>query len=69
MPWLPIYLAILFLFHAYLGWLAVAGAVFLIVLTVASEITLRGPMQRSSSRAEFIEAGRRNAEALQAMGN
>ncbi|WP_245298552.1 type I secretion system permease/ATPase [Sinorhizobium sp. A49] len=72
LPWLPIYLAILFLFHAYLGWLAVAGAVFLIVLTVASEITLRAPMQRlaqlSSSRAEFIEAGRRNAEALQAMG-
>lgn len=72
MPWLPVYLAILFLFHAYLGWLAVAGAVFLIVLTLASEFVLRAPMQRlaqmASSRAEFIEAGRRNAEALRAMG-
>lgn len=72
MPWLPVYLAILFLFHAYLGWLAVAGAVVLIVLTLASEFVLRTPMQRlaqmASSRAEFIEAGRRNAEALRAMG-
>ncbi|OMQ42873.1 type I secretion system permease/ATPase [Ensifer sp. 1H6] len=72
MPWLPVYLAILFLFHSYLGWLAVAGAVVLIVLTLASEFVLRAPMQRlaqlASSRAEFIEAGRRNAEALRAMG-
>ncbi|MBD9651529.1 type I secretion system permease/ATPase [Ensifer sp. ENS09] len=72
MPWLPIYMAILFLFHAYLGWLAVAGVVFLIALTLISEFVLRAPMQRlaqlASMRAEFIEAGRRNAEALRAMG-
>ncbi len=72
MPWLPVYMAILFLFHAYLGWLAVAGAVFLIALTLISEFVLRAPMQRlaqlGSMRAEFIEAGRRNAEALRAMG-
>ncbi len=72
MPWLPVYMGILFLLHAYLGWLAVAGAVFLIVLTFASEFVLRAPMQRlaqlASSRAEFLEAGRRNAEALRAMG-
>ncbi|MGF6257420.1 type I secretion system permease/ATPase [Ensifer sp. ZNC0028] len=72
MPWLPVYLAILFLFHSYLGWLAVAGAVALIVLTLASEFVLRAPLQRlaqlTSSRVELIEAGRRNAEALRAMG-
>lgn len=72
MPWLPIYLGILFLFHAYLGWLAIAGAVILIALTLLSEVTLRQPMQRlaqlGSSRSEFIDAGRRNAEALHAMG-
>lgn len=72
MPWLPVYLALLFLFHAYLGWLAVAGAIFLIALTLISEVVLRAPMLRlaqlASSRTEFIEAGRRNAEALRAMG-
>ncbi|WP_234827331.1 hypothetical protein [Sinorhizobium meliloti] len=50
-----------FMFHAYLGWLAVAGAVILIALTLLRELTLRQPMQRlaqlGSSRAEFIEAG------------
>ncbi|MBD9625254.1 type I secretion system permease/ATPase [Ensifer sp. ENS06] len=72
MPWLPVYMAILFLFHAYLGWLAVAGAVVLIALTLTSEFVLRAPMQRlaqlASMRAEFIEAGRRNAGAVRAMG-
>lgn len=72
LPWLPLYLAILFLFHAYLGWLAVAGALILIALTLSSEAILRDPMrqlaQLSGSRSEFLEAGRRNAEALHAMG-
>ncbi len=72
MPWLPLYVAILFLFHPLLGWLAIAGAVVLIVLTITSEFLLRDPMRRiaqfSAARAEFLEAGRRNAEALQAMG-
>jgi len=72
MPWLPFYLAILFLFHPYLGWLAVGGAVFLVVLTLINEAMLREPMRRlsqlSNARSEFIEAGRRNAEALHAMG-
>ncbi|WP_246658457.1 ABC transporter transmembrane domain-containing protein, partial [Rhizobium sp. FKY42] len=71
-PWLPLYLAILFLFHAYLGWLAVAGALILVALTLSSEVILRRPMkdlaQLSGARSEFLEAGRRNAEALHAMG-
>ncbi|MFK0209473.1 type I secretion system permease/ATPase [Agrobacterium sp. NPDC090283] len=72
MPWLPLYVGILFLFHAYLGWLAIAGATLLIVLTLCSDAVLRDPTRRvaslSSARADYIEAGRRNAEALHAMG-
>ncbi len=72
MPWLPFYLAILFLFHSYLGWLAIAGALILVALTLLSEAVLRNPMQSlaklAASRSEFLEAGRRNAEALRAMG-
>lgn len=72
MPWLPLYIGILFLFHAYLGWLAIAGAVVLIALTLLSEVVLRDTTRRvsqlGSARAEFVEAGRRNAEALHAMG-
>lgn len=72
MPWLPLYIGILFLFHAYLGWLAIAGATLLIVLTFCSDAVLRDPTRRvaalSSTRADYLEAGRRNAEALHAMG-
>lgn len=72
MPWLPIYVGVLFLFHAYLGWLAVAGAIILIAMTFCSEAILRGPSKRmailGSTRADFLESGRRNAEALHSMG-
>ena len=72
MPWLPLYLSILFLFHPYLGWLAVAAALILIALTLTSEAILRDPMRRiaqlAGARSDFLEAGRRNAEALHAMG-
>ena len=72
LPWLPFYLAILYLFHPYLGWLAVAGAIILVGLTLTSEIKLRKRGRRLTQvaivRNEFLEAGRRNAEAVQAMG-
>lgn len=72
LPWLPLYLVILFLFHPYFGWLAVAGAIVLIVLTLTSEVMLREPMRLLSllaaRRSDYLEAGRRNAEVLQAMG-
>jgi PrtD family type I secretion system ABC transporter len=72
LPWLPAYLAIIFMFHPLLGWLGTAGAVILVVVTVSSEAILRAPMARLArltvSRSAFVEAGRRNAEALRAMG-
>ena len=72
LPWLPIYLAIIFFFHPYLGWLGTAGAAILIVITVVNEYTLRKPVERlaamTRARNAFAEAGRRNAEVLRAMG-
>lgn len=72
LPWLPAYLAIIFVFHPLLGWLAAAGAAVLVAATVANEAILRAPTARlarlSGTRAALAEAGRRNAEALRAMG-
>jgi PrtD family type I secretion system ABC transporter len=72
LPWLPAYLAIIFVFHPLLGWLGTAGAVILVVVTVSSEAILRAPMARlaklAGARSAFVEAGRRNAEALRSMG-
>ncbi len=72
LPWMPFYLGICFLFHFWIGMTALIGAVILVLLTIltdrlsqqATQDTILYNMQRNAS----IEAARRNAEAVQAMG-
>ena len=72
LPWMPVYLAICFLFHVYIGLTALAGAVILITLTVLTEFLTRRPTraatQFAAARSALTEASRRNAEAITAMG-
>ncbi|HMK70085.1 MAG TPA: type I secretion system permease/ATPase [Xanthobacteraceae bacterium] len=72
LPWLPIYLAICFLFHTYIGLTALAGAIVLVTLTVMTEVLTRRPTrgatQFAMARNALTEASRRNAEAITAMG-
>ena len=72
LPWMPIYLGICFLFHPLLGLAALIGAVLLVSFTLLTELRTRQParaaLRQSASRLGLAEAGRRNAEALQAMG-
>jgi ATP-binding cassette subfamily C protein len=71
-PWTPIFLAVIFLFHPFLGWLSVAGALLLIGLTILNQIRSREPSadaQRVTGEAENLgEALRQNAEAVQGLG-
>jgi ATP-binding cassette subfamily C protein len=72
MPWAPIFLAVIFLFHPFLGWIAVAGTVVLVCLTFLNQIRSREPAaesQRATNEAENLgEALRQNAEAVQGLG-
>lgn len=72
MPWLPIYLALIYFLHPILGFFATAGAVVLVVLTALTEFRTRGPakaaMGTGSARAAFGAAVHRNAEVIRAMG-
>lgn len=72
LPWIPLYLAICFVFHPLLGFTALAGAIVLIVLTVLTEALMRAPSKTATEAAvlrnNLAEASRRNAEALTAMG-
>ena len=72
LPWMPLYLGIIFLFHPWLGYVALAGAILLFVLTVLNELTSRGPnsqMQRhNAARTVWSDGVRRNAEAATALG-
>jgi ATP-binding cassette subfamily C protein len=72
LPWMPVYLAICFIFHPYIGLTALTGAIVLIVLTIVTEVQTRGPTgaatQFAMARNALLEASRRNAEAITAMG-
>jgi PrtD family type I secretion system ABC transporter len=72
LPWIPVYLAICFLFHFWIGFTALVGALILIGLTVLTEIWSRRPTQQAGhaghSRNGLAEISIRNAEALTAMG-
>ena len=72
MPWLPIYLGFVYILHPLLGLLATFGAVVLVGLTIATELLSRAPSKAASieTAARFAQAnaGRRNAEVLEAMG-
>ncbi|ADZ71273.1 type I secretion system permease/ATPase [Polymorphum gilvum] len=71
-PWLPFYLAIVFLFHSLLGFVALAGAVLISVLIILNEVLSRAPVAQAArvagQRTAAVETGRRNAEAARAMG-
>lgn len=72
LPWVPVYLAIIFAFHPMLGFTALFGAVILVVLTVLTDVLTWVPSASATdfavSRNGLAEASRRNAEAVAAMG-
>jgi ATP-binding cassette, subfamily C, type I secretion system permease/ATPase len=72
LPWMPIYVAVCYLFHPLIGLAALSGALMLIVLMLAANAAMRKPAKEATSlasnRTALAEASRRNAEALTAMG-
>ncbi|SFP05936.1 ATP-binding cassette, subfamily C, exporter for protease/lipase [Ectopseudomonas composti] len=71
-PWFPLYLAVLFLFHPWLGWLALGGAALLLALTWANQWLTRETLAEAGQLAiqatQAASAHLRNAEATEAMG-
>ncbi len=72
MPWMPVYLGICFLFHFWIGVTASVGALVLVAITILTEIRSQEPAKASARfavvRNSLATEGRRNAEALHAMG-
>ena len=71
-PWTPFFVAAIFVFHPMLGWLAVAGGVFLIALTILNQKLTAGPMNRTNNLTMTAERVsdmiKLEAEAVQALG-
>ena len=72
LPWLPLFLAICFLFHFLIGLTATVGAVILLCIAVAGEMLTRNPVKQATlynaRQLSWAGAGQRNAEMLAAMG-
>jgi len=71
-PWLPLYIAVIYIIHPILGSIALGGAVIFVGLTVVTDRLSRGEVKRTAqiqqTRGDLADAGRRNAEVLSGMG-
>jgi ATP-binding cassette subfamily C protein PrsD len=72
LPWLPLYIAICFLFHPVIGFMAIGGALVLILLTYfnnrATQASAKHVHELGGQRNVLMNAAQRNAEVVEAMG-
>ena len=72
LPWAPIYIGIIFVLHPLLGLFALVCAVLLLLMALANEWLVRGPLTEANETAArnygFTEMGLRNSEVVRAMG-
>jgi ATP-binding cassette subfamily C protein len=72
LPWMPLYIAVCFLFHPAMGLTVALGALVIASLTLVTDAVTRGPSRAAvtlaASRHKLAEAARRNAALLQALG-
>src|SRR5207248_1767171 len=71
MPWIPIFLMGLFLFHPLIGLTALAGMIAIVAVTLATERLSRGSVKSATEtmamRQVIADATQRNAEVLRAL--
>ena len=72
LPWTPLFLAAIFVFHPLLGWAALAGGAILIALALLNQVCTRGPrraaataLDRAKGLCDMLGA---EAETVRAMG-
>jgi ATP-binding cassette subfamily C protein EexD len=71
-PWLPIYVAVMFLFHPAFGVMAMVAATILLALAILNEVTTREDLKEANRHAlessNHTQRNLRNVEAIEAMG-
>ncbi len=72
MPWAPFFILLIYAFHPWLGHLAVAGMLLLIVVTVLNQMMTRKPEAEATTATlqgdGFAETVRQQGEMIQALG-
>lgn len=71
-PWLPIYVGVMFLFHPWYGWIAIASAIVLLLLAIANERLTGKSIAEANKQniAANLHTNKtlRNAEVIESMG-
>ena len=71
-PWIPLFIGAIWVLHPWLGMLALASAIILMILALLNEVLTRRPQAESARAAASggadIDAVIRNADVIQAMG-
>ncbi|MFJ3484655.1 type I secretion system permease/ATPase [Pseudomonas sp. NPDC090202] len=71
-PWLPIYVAVMFMFHPWYGWVAIASALVLLLLAYLNERftgkALGQANKENISATLYTTKNLRNAEVIESMG-
>ena len=72
LPWTPLFIALIFVFHPWLGWLAVGGALALVAITLLNQRLSRDPLAQAGllgQRAERMAAELQGeAELVRSLG-
>ncbi|MCD5995578.1 type I secretion system permease/ATPase [Pseudomonas sp. CDFA 602] len=71
-PWLPIYIAVMFMFHPWYGWMAIGCAIILICLAYANEKvtgkSIADANRENIAASLYTTKNLRNAEVIESMG-
>ncbi|MFL6607895.1 MAG: type I secretion system permease/ATPase [Pseudomonas sp.] len=71
-PWIPIYLAVMFMFHPWYGWMGLLSAVLLGTLAYVNEKLTQAPLHAANreqmAATAFTNKSLRNAEVVESMG-
>jgi len=71
-PWIPFYIAVMFIFHPSFGWVAVATAIILIIIAIIQEKSTAKMIGEANALANegrgLVNKNLRNAEVIESMG-
>jgi ATP-binding cassette subfamily C protein EexD len=71
-PWIPIYIAVLFMFHPMFGYFSIFAAIVLVSFTILNEYSTKTKLAEANAKSRastmYVDSNIRNAEVINAMG-
>lgn len=71
-PWVPLFLALCYIFHPWLGFVAIVGAVIIFALALANELMTRESLKQAGNASQdashFAGVALQNSEVIRALG-